>query len=137
MAIIKTTQQSLEALIGSDLRFPIVNSFEPISGVDLLLQDIQQLLLTTPGERLMRPSFGCNIRNMIWENIDTVSQNGASEIRSAITKFEPRVTVTSVTSSVNRNTGLVIFSIVFLINTTTTSANLLFPIRTSQQLASA
>ena len=122
MAIIKTKEDSLNIRLGSGLSMPLNGSFIPVSGVDMLLQDIQQLLLTVPGERVFRPDFGCNLRNMVWENIDTLIQIGPTEIRNALSKFESRITVTSIQSSINRNTGLVLFSIVFLINATSTSA---------------
>ena len=69
MAKILSTKQSLKTRLGSDLKFPIAGNFESISGLDLLMQDIQILLLTLPGERVQRPTFGCNLRNMIWENM--------------------------------------------------------------------
>jgi len=136
MAIITKTD-TLALRLGHDLKFPINGNFEPISGLDLLLQDIQQLLLTVPGERVGRPTYGCALRNQIWENIDQAYLNGASEIRAALSKFEPRITVTSVTGQVNRNTGLILFSIRFIVNATDTSANLIFPLRTSNQISAA
>lgn len=130
-----TKQDSLNERLGHDLKFPIANNFEPISGVELLLQDIQQLILTVPGERVGRPTYGCNLRNQVWENIDQAYLNGASEIRAALGKFEPRITVTSVTGQLNRNTSLILFSIRFLINATNTTANLVIPFRTSSQIS--
>jgi phage baseplate assembly protein W len=137
MANILTTQDTLNERLGYSLSFPIQGAFQPISGIDMLLQDIQALLLTVPGERVYRPTFGCNLRNSIWESIDSVAQNGAAEIRSALTNFESRITVTSVTSSINRNTDLIIFSIRFIVNSTGTTANLVFPLRTSSQISAA
>ena len=137
MAIIKSKEDSLKARLGADLRFPINNNFEAISGVDLLLQDIQQLLLTIPGERVNRPEFGCNLRNQIWENISVVAEAGGAAIREALDRFEPRITVTNVDSTVNENTGLVVFNIQFIINSTDTSVNLVFPFRAGTALSFA
>ena len=64
MAVIQSKEESLNARLGHGLSMPIQGSFVPASGVTLLLQEIQQLLLTVPGERVFRPDFGCNIRNM-------------------------------------------------------------------------
>jgi phage baseplate assembly protein W len=135
MAKITSKEQSLKERLGSDLKYPIQNTFEPISGVDLLLQDIQRLLLTIPGERPFRPDFGCYLRKQVWENIDTAAIEGAASIRDSIERFEPRVTLIDVSSSVNRNTGLITFNIQFQINNDDSVLNLVFPYRTNTQLS--
>ena len=135
MAKINSKQQSLKERLGSDLKYPITNNFEAVSGIDLLLQDIQRLLLTVPGERPNRPDFGCQLRNQIWENIDTAAQNGAVSIREAIDRFEPRITLINVTSSINRNTGLITFNIQFNINNDDSILNLVFPFRMGTQIS--
>ncbi len=134
---IKNSTESLNIRLGADLKSPIVGNFQPIQGLDVLLQDIQRLLLTVPGERVFRPSYGCNLRNQIWENIDQAYINGAAEIRTALSTYEPRVTITSVTGTVNRNTGLIQFVIRFLVNATNTNVNLVFPFRVGTQLSQA
>jgi phage baseplate assembly protein W len=129
------SQPSILQRLGSDLKFPIVGNFETVTGLDTLIQDIQQLLLTAPGERVSRPSFGCNLRNMVWENIDSVAVNGPAEIKAAITNYEPRVTVTEVTSTINRNTSLIVFNIKFFVKNTDTALNLVFPFRVGSSLS--
>ena len=135
MATIKSKQESLKARLGSDLKFPISGNFEAISGMDLLLQDIQILLLTIPGERPNRPQFGCNLRNQIWENLDVAFEDGKAAIRTALDTFEPRITVQNVTGTINRNTGLITFNIQFMVNSTDTAVNLVFPFRAGTQLS--
>lgn len=135
MAIIKSKEESLKSRLGSDLKFPIEGSFEPLSGVDLLLQDIQLLLLTLPGERVNRPTFGCNLRNQIWENLDQAAVNGAVSIREAIETFEPRVTIIDVNYQINRNTDLITYNIQFVINNENSILNLVFPFRAGTALS--
>ena len=137
MSITTAAKQSLSERLGADAVFPVANNFEPVSGVDLLLQDIQLLLCTTPGERVMRPDFGCNLKNNIWENIDSAASLGASSIKTAITNFEPRINLLSVQSSINRNTGLIIFQLNFIIISTNVEASLVFPYRTGTALSFA
>lgn len=137
MATIKSTKDNLKNRLGSDLKFPIEGNFESTSGVELLLQDIQRLLLTIPGERPMRPNFGCNLRNQIWENMEAARTQGAASIREAIELFEPRVTLIGVNSSANDNTGLITFNIQFVVNSTDTALNLVFPFRVGTQLSFA
>jgi phage baseplate assembly protein W len=138
MATLVTSQkQSLEVRLGSDLKFPIDGSFEPISGLNLLLQDIQQLLLTVPGERVNRPEYGCQLRNQIWENIDTVARTGPASIKTAIQNFEPRINLITVDSTINRNTSLITFTIKFIVINTDVEVNLIFPFRTGTTLSFA
>ena len=137
MAKITSTKQNLQNRLGSDLLFPIAGNFKSVSGVDLLLQDIQRLLLTIPGERPMRPQFGCNLRNQIWENMEAARTQGAASIREALELYEPRITLLNVQSSANDNTGLITFNIQFVVNSTDTAINLVFPFRAGTQLSFA
>jgi len=135
MANITSRQQSLKERLGSDLKAPINSNFEPVSGLAVLLQDIQRLLLTIPGERPMRPTFGCNLRNQIWENLSIAAEAGAAAIAEAIDNFEPRITLLNVDSTVNDNTGLITFNIQFVVNADDTPVNLVFPFRAGTQLS--
>lgn len=137
MAAIKSTKESLKNRLGSDLKFPIANNFNSVSGVELLLQDIQMLLLTLPGERPNRPQFGCNLRNQIWENMEDARTAGAASIREALELYEPRVSVLAVNATSNDQTGLITFNIQFIINSTDTAINLVFPFRVGTQLSFA
>lgn len=137
MAAIKSMKESLKVRLGSDLKFPIQDNFNSISGIELLLQDIQMLLLTLPGERPMRPQFGCNLRNQIWENMEDARVSGAASIREALELFEPRISVLAVNAAANEQTGLITFNIQFIINSTDTAVNLVFPFRVGTQLSFA
>lgn len=135
MAKVQSLEKNLKDRLGSDTTFPIAGNFAPISGLDLLLQDIQQLLLTTPGERVYRPDFGCTLRQQIWENLEETELEGAASIRSALDTFEPRVEVIDVSSSRNDNTGLIIFNITFFVKDIDTAINLVFPFRAGVELS--
>ena len=137
MAIIKSKEQSLKYRLGSDLKLPIENTFEPVAGLDLLVQDIQQLLLTIPGERPFRPQFGCELRSQIWENMDQAEIDGRASISTAIENFEPRVMLEAVDSERNDSTGLITFYIKFIVLGTNTSVNLVFPFRSGSELSLA
>ncbi len=128
---------TLEARIGSDLRFPLDGSFEPIAGLGVLLQDIQQLLLTLPGERVARPDYGCDLRALVWESTNTAVVEGPGIISSALAQYEPRITVTKIDASANENTGLVSYVIRFAVKSTDTSVNLIFPLRVGTELSFA
>lgn len=137
MALSAAQNQTLIDRLGSDLTMPISGDFTPIAGLPLVIQDIQQLLLTVPGERVMRPTYGCQLRNQIWENIDSAAVSGAASITTAINSFEPRVNLVSVNYNINRNTDLILFYINFVVINTNISSNLIFPLRAGTAISFA
>lgn len=55
------------------------------------------ILLTGPGERLMRPEFGAGIRNFIhYPNNETTRALIADAARRALARWEPRVSIDEV-----------------------------------------
>jgi phage baseplate assembly protein W len=63
----------------------------------LIKNDLTQLLLTAPGERVMRPTFGTRIREFLFENVITQDlEDLRQNITNQIESFEKRVTVTDV-----------------------------------------
>ena len=63
----------------------------------LIKNDIIQLLLTVPGERVMRPDYGVNIRSFIFEQMVPRDINRLRrEIFDALENYEPRVDVQDV-----------------------------------------
>lgn len=63
----------------------------------LIRNDILQLLLTVPGERVMRPTFGVELRSFVFEQATDVDISVLqSNIARAITEHEQRVTVEAV-----------------------------------------
>lgn len=68
----------------------------------LIKNDLIQLLLTAPGERIMRPAIGSPIPLLQFENIiDGDISTIKSGILSAIRNFEPRVTITLIDVNLN------------------------------------
>jgi phage baseplate assembly protein W len=64
-------------------------------------EDIRQSILiileTAPGERVMRPNFGCGIHELVFAAIDsTTLQRVRSLVEEALRRFEARIDVMSV-----------------------------------------
>ena len=121
----------MKDFLGKDTKFPIKGKFEKTSGINLVNQDIQILLLTLPGERVNRPNYGCRLYGRAWENIDDVAEEGIVDIRDAITLFEPRVNLLKVDAEIRRSEGLVTFTITYDIVGQNNPQNLVFPFRTN------
>lgn len=65
--------------------------------IRLIKNDILQLLLTIPGERVMRPDFGVNLRNFVFQPMDFGEYADLeSEIRDQVSRQERRVIVDQV-----------------------------------------
>ncbi len=63
-------------------------------------QSIWLILGTAKGERVMRPNFGCDIYNLVFE-MNTASTAGqiSQAVRDALLKLEPRIDVIGVTAT--------------------------------------
>lgn len=61
-------------------------------------QAIQIILDTSPGERVMRPDFGCGIHDMVFGSMDTTTlQRIRSLVLDALTRYEARIEIIDVT----------------------------------------
>jgi phage baseplate assembly protein W len=57
-------------------------------------QAIQIILETAPGERVMRPEFGCRIHDLVFAPHDAATEGLAIHyVEEALERWEPRVTV--------------------------------------------
>ena len=67
------------------------------AGEENVRESLRLILLTEPGERLMREEFGCGLRRSLFEpNTTTTRQLIRERITAAIGRWEPRVTVEDV-----------------------------------------
>jgi phage baseplate assembly protein W len=81
--------------------YPIVKHprgfFRTQSGMDQVKSDLLVLLLTQPGERVMLPEFGTNLKKFFFEPNDaSVLEQIKEEIARAISIWEPRIAVTNI-----------------------------------------
>src|SRR5687767_14887588 len=85
-------------ILGAGLAFPLHvdprGSMALARGVEDVEQALHVILSTAPGERPMRPEFGCAVHDFIFDTIDaeTVGKMEVA-IRAAITRWEPRIDV--------------------------------------------
>jgi phage baseplate assembly protein W len=66
-------------------------------GDQLIRQSILLILRTAPGERQMRPEFGCGIHDLVFA-ANTAALRGLvqQQIRAALVRWEPRIDVLDV-----------------------------------------
>lgn len=74
-----------------------------------VVENIQQVLLTEPGQRVMEPEFGCRLRDVIFEPLDLTIQSIIKDrVTRALARWIPYIEVQDVvTSTVDNNTVVV------------------------------
>ena len=90
-----------EEFIGAGWAFPLradsTGGVALVSGDQELEEAIRLVLGTAPGERPMRPEFGCAMHEFVFAPADaTTAGRIAYEVRLALDRWEPRIEVIDV-----------------------------------------
>jgi phage baseplate assembly protein W len=100
-----------------------------VGGEDRIRQSIWIILSTAPGERLMRPQFGCGIHDLVFEpNSAALRGVVAARVRDALTRWEPRIDLLDVqvgTDDAERNHLFI--SVDYRIRSNNAFYNLVYP----------
>ena len=100
-----------------------------ISDIEDIVKSLHTIITTRRGERLMRPKFGCDLTDKIFENLNatqtTIMKN---RVREAIVLYEPRIEVIKVAlDTQNFLEGKFLIKIEFIVRATNTRRNIVFP----------
>jgi uncharacterized protein len=123
-----------ESLIGAGIAFPL--RFDPTGAVALVtsereLEEAMYLILATvPGERPMRPDFGCGIHDYVFAPADgDTAGRLAFEVRVALDRWEPRVDVVDVvvTPAEVAGNGCLLIDVQYTLRGANDPRNLVFP----------
>ncbi|HEX2981255.1 MAG TPA: GPW/gp25 family protein [Anaerolineaceae bacterium] len=131
--------QSRTAYLGRGLRFPIgVNPLGCVELVDAekdIEQSIQIILGTRPGERVMRPEFGCRAHDLEFEPRDAVLVSKIQDdVSEALAMWEPRIEVIDVRPEIDDDTdGAVLVYIDYQIKSSHDERSIVFPFYIEQQ----
>ena len=72
-------------------------ALQMVSGTDAVRQAILLLLSTRPGERVMRPEYGCDLFRLAFApNDDMTAALAMHYVRQAVERWEPRVEIVNV-----------------------------------------
>ena len=124
-----------KSFLGTGWGFPPTFNNSPVNQLTMVddIEDIKEslfiLMHTIPGERLMLPEYGCDLRLLVFESIDTAFNNEVSDIIfKAVLRFEPRIkfNFTSIDTS-GQLDGVVLITIDYYIIATNTRNNIVFP----------
>lgn len=90
-------------------------------------QSLSVLLDTSPGERVHRPQFGCNLRAFLYEPMSTSTQaRMKDEIEKAVLLFEPRIMVDHISFS-SESDNILLITLDYTIRQTNRRSNMVYP----------
>jgi hypothetical protein len=122
-----------EEFVGSGWGFPV--SVDATGGIRLVSKDVEieqsirLILSTAPGERPMRPEFGCSIHDHVFDSVDgRTTGRIVFAVREALRRWEPRVDVLDI--AVSRHPGepdALLLDIRYTTSDTNDPRNLVFP----------
>lgn len=120
-------------ILGSGIAFPL--GVDRRGGVALargerdVEQAIQVILATAPGERPMRPEFGCGVHDHVFETVDAYTLGRVEhDIRVALARWEPRIDVLNVDFDVSHaERGELLIDIRYVLRATNDVRNLVYP----------
>ncbi len=120
--------------LGIGWSFPV--ALDPVGG-DVALaayeRDVKEairiILHTAPGERAMRPDFGCGIHALVFEEMSTTTIHAVeATIRDALLAYEPRIELLGVSvDPFEALNGVLLVVIDYRIRRTNQTDNLVYP----------
>jgi phage baseplate assembly protein W len=123
----------MNRILGTGISFPL----RPDRRGDLALahgeQDVEQaielILSTAPGERPMRPEFGCSVHDFVFDRIDADTVGRIEHaVRMALDRWEPRIEVIDVLFDFDAaDRGELPIEIRYTLRATSDVRNLVFP----------
>lgn len=121
------------SFVGQGLSFPLRvddrGSIALTSGHEDIEKSMRSILATAPGERPMRPYFGCRIWELLFEPINGNTLGRMEDaVYEAMSRWEPRAEIDRVTVSPDEaGNGAVLIDIAYTIRSTNDARNLVHP----------
>lgn len=118
--------------LGRGWHFPISLSgngqITTAADADDVRQSILVILGTNKGERVMRPTFGCDLWRLVFHPLNTTTMSLAQHhVEEALTTWEPRIDQVTVVVSAERPLGRMLIEIDYRIRSSNTFYNLVYP----------
>lgn len=112
------------------------NQVDMLSNEDDVHSSLQILLATMQGERVMRPDFGCNLDELVFESLTTTFKTYIKDlIATAILYYEPRIDVNKIElNDTGEIEGKILISVDYTIRSTNSRYNLVYPFYINQAI---
>lgn len=111
---------SVVGFLGKGWRFPArpdprTGTVSYVTGPEVVRQSIRLILETEPGERIMRPSFGCGLRRYLMKPNNTATRALMQhDVERALLNWEPRIQVREVRVDPGDDPALVLIQIAYV-----------------------
>ena len=98
-------------------------------GEEDIAEAIRIILMTSRGERVMRPDFGCGLKDYVFAAMDETSLRlMETDIKEAITMWEPRVTQVEVKVKIDAaEIGRLSIHVSYVVRSTNNLFNQVYP----------
>lgn len=122
-----------QEFLGAGWKYPLQLDQQGDIAISRTEENIQEaiwmILSIAPGERLMHPTFGCRIHELVFAPNDASTVGLARYyVEDALRRWEPRIELEDVVVQVDHdNPALLIISIDYLIRTTDSRFNVVYP----------
>jgi uncharacterized protein len=123
----------VDEFIGRGWAFPVradaKGDVALVAGATEIEQSIRLILGTSPGERPMRPDFGCGIHDLVFASVDsTLVGRVAQHVQTALRHWEPRIDVHGVDTRVDEDDPSILYvDVEYSIRRRNDRRNLVFP----------
>ncbi|MFN8356912.1 MAG: GPW/gp25 family protein [Spirosomataceae bacterium] len=122
-----------KSFLGRGWQFP-PTFIKTSAGVQLVEEEVdivnslEVLLTTIPGERFLTPDYGCDLSNLLFEPIDfTLTAYIRNLIKTAILYHEPRIRPEKIDLFLEAENGRIMLAIEYTVISTNTRTNKVFP----------
>jgi len=94
-----------------------------------IASSLEILLGTAQGERILQPGYGCNMDELLFENLDTRMKTlMADKVESAILYNEPRIELEDVTLNDSLELeGVILIEVIYRVRSTNSRFNFVYP----------
>jgi uncharacterized protein len=128
------TTTQLGGFLGRGWAFPLrpdphTHQLPWADGEEKVRQSIELILATAPGERQMRPDFGCGVHDLVFQ-ANTPALHGlvTERVRTALTRWEPRIDLIDLTAdSMPEAANVLLVRITYRIRANNAVGNLVYP----------
>lgn len=98
------------------------------AGEQNITESIWIVLATAPSERVMRPTFGCGLQDLVFSVPDAATLGRVQkEVWDALVLWEPRIDVTAVDTEVKGRGEVLLINIHYRVRATNNFFNLVYP----------
>ncbi len=104
------------------------NSAKMVTKEEDIEQSLEILLSTSLGERFLRPDYGCELHDYLFEPLNQSMKSYLYDlIKTAVLRHEPRIKLEKMEMHTREEEGLILFELFYWIITTNTRYNYVYP----------